>query len=366
MSAPSLLLDAPAVRTIVKRIGHDALMDRFITRLRRAIAEYDPTIAQVPARSGVHYQRPEWGLLEWMPAYFGTEGTTVKLVGYHPSNPERRGLPTVISTVCVFSTESGHLSGLVDGTLLTTLRTGAASTVASEILAIPESAVLGVIGCGAQAVTQVHGLSRQFPLQRVLAYDIDPAVSRTFRDRLRFLDVPIEAVPRERLAELVASADILSTCTSAAPGEGPVFADGPHKPHLHVNAVGSDFHGKFEIPIALLRRSLVCPDFYDQAVLEGECQQLEPGEIGPDFRTLVQRAPEYASAQREVTVFDSTGWALEDHVGAMILFECAAEFGVGRSVELECLPADPKDPYSLLDASDALLSTAVAATQANR
>lgn len=363
MSASSLLLDAHDVRRIVNRIGRDALMDRLIERLRSAIGAYDTATAQIPARSGVHYERPEWGLLEWMPAHFGAEGTTVKLVGYHPRNPERRGLPTVISTVCLFSPESGHLTGLVDGTLLTTLRTGAASAVVSGILALPESATLGVIGCGAQAVTQVHALTRRFPIERVVACDIDQSASASFAARLRILNIQVEAVPRERLPELVAAADILCTCTSVAPGEGPVFADGPHMPHLHVNAVGSDFHGKFELPATLLQRSLVCPDFYDQAIIEGECQQLEPDDIGPDFRTLVQRQAEFLPARHHPTVFDSTGWALEDHVAALLFFDCAAEIGVGRHVEFECLPADPKDPYSLLDGSDALISAAVAAAK---
>ncbi len=362
MYVPTLLLDANDVRTIVHRIGRDALMDRLIGRLREAIAAYDPAVAQVPARSGVHYERPEWGLLEWMPAHFGDAGTTVKLVGYHPRNPERRGLPTVISTVCLFSAESGSLSGLVDGTLLTTLRTGAASAVASGILALPGSSTLGVIGCGAQAVTQVHALTRLFPISRVVAYDTDPAASRTLADRLGFLDVAIEPVGREHLRDLVADADILCTCTSTAPGEGPVFDDGPYKPHLHVNAIGSDFHGKFEIPAALLRRGLVCPDFYDQAVLEGECQQLEANEVGPDLRALVQAGDEFTAARQGVTVFDSTGWALEDHVAALLLFEYAAELSIGRRVQLECLPADPKDPYSMLEGNDALLAAVTAAT----
>ena len=88
----------------------------------------------------------------------------------------------------------------------------------------------------------------------------------------------IRSVP---LRELVATADIICTRTSVGVGEGPVFEDGVTRPHLHVNAVGADLPNKFEIPLALLKRSLVVPDFPAQTALEGECQRLEPADIGP-------------------------------------------------------------------------------------
>jgi len=197
MNDRSLLLDASDVKTLVTRVGTDALMDELISRLAEAIRLFDPETSQVPPRSGVYYEKPEWGLLEWMPAHFGAAGTTVKLVGYHPANPERLNIPTVLSTICVFDTNSGHLQGLVDGTFLTALRTGAASAVASRVLALPESRTLGVIGCGAQSVTQIHALSRCFDIERVIGCDIDPAASGSLARRMAFLDVPVEIVEHD-------------------------------------------------------------------------------------------------------------------------------------------------------------------------
>lgn len=78
-------------------------------------------------------------------------------------------------------------------------------------------------------------------------------------------------------------------------GKGPVFQDGKVKPWLHINAVGSDFKGKFEIPVSLLKRSTIVPDFLAQAVVEGECQQLQPQEIGPNIVEIVQNQKEYQS-----------------------------------------------------------------------
>jgi ornithine cyclodeaminase/alanine dehydrogenase-like protein (mu-crystallin family) len=356
MTSDTLLLESSDVRAIVDRAGRDSLMDTLIERITRTICDYEPDVTQIPARDGVQYQASGWGLMEWMPAHFGRDGTTVKLVGYHPANPERRGLPTVLSTVCAFDSASGHLVGLVDGTFLTALRTGAASAIASSILALPDSRTLGIVGCGAQAVTQIHGLSRLFAFDRIMAFDTRQEVAETLADRAAFLDVPVEPVSRESLPDMLAACDILCTCTSAAPGEGPVIPDCPTRPHVHVNAVGSDFHGKFEIPVAMLRRSLVCPDFREQAQHEGECQQLEPDEIGPDLSTLVRRADDYLMARMRSTVFDSTGWALEDHVAAQVMFDYARELGLGRLVSLECVPPDPKDPYSLLPPRHAVVA----------
>ena len=349
MNPKSLLLDSADLLSILRKVGIDRMMDELIDRIDRAIRRYDSASAQVPPRNGVHYLEPEWGLLEAMPANFGGDLTTVKLVGYHPGNPQKRGLPSVVASICVFDTTSGHLAGMMDGTLLTAFRTGAASAVASRYLALAESRTIGVIGLGAQAITQVHALSRCFPIERVIGYDCDTGAAESFSRRLGFLKTRVETVSREGLNGLLTASDILCSCTSSTPGEGPVFDDFANRPHLHINAVGSDFRGKFELPFKLLRRSLVCPDFHQQAVVEGDCQQLEEAMIGPDLRTLIQNEERFRDARNRLTVFDSTGWALEDHVGAEKVMEYAREFGLGREISFECIFPDPRDPYSFLN-----------------
>ena len=85
-----------------------------------------------------------------MPLYNQGEKVLIKVVGYHPSNPSEHNLPTIISTISEYDTKSGHLCALIDGVLPTAIRTGAASAIASEMLANSESLTLGLIGCGAQ------------------------------------------------------------------------------------------------------------------------------------------------------------------------------------------------------------------------
>ncbi len=208
--------------------------------------------------------------------------------------------------------------------------------------------MLGLIGCGAQAVTQLHALSRVFALREVVAYDVDQQACRSFPARAAALGLRGVRVTAAPLDEVTRRADILCTATSVDLGCGPVFEDRELRQHVHVNAVGSDFPGKVELPLRLLKRSLVCPDFRTQAIAEGECQQLSDEEIGPSLVDLVSDAQHYADRRTQPTVFDSTGWALEDHVIVDMLVRYGNELGCGTALELEAVCEDARDPYGFI------------------
>lgn len=344
----TLVLSSHDLRKIVGRVGLDSLMDDVISVLEVTFRQFDERKIRATPRQGFQYRTPDPGLLEWMPALEVGRRATIKLVGYHPSNPRKRGLPTILSTLCMFETDSGHLAAVMDGTLLTALRTGAASALASRILARPDSRTLGLIGCGAQAVTQLHALSRVLPLEEVLYYDVEPCVTASFADRVSFVrERALKLVPASP-DRLVRSSDIICTATSVEIGKGPVFEDEGCRPWLHVNAIGSDMPGKTELPVSLLKRSLVCPDFREQAICEGECQQLSESEIGPGLIEIVKERRAYEGARDRTTVFDSTGWAIEDHVSMGVILEYAVEAGLGTRVQIEGVSDDPRNPYGFL------------------
>lgn len=351
------LLTRDDLRRIVCRIGIDALMDETIGRLAAAFAAFDPKDTVIPARDGFKYSHPQIGLVEWMPALRVGRWVHLKVVGYHPRSGALHGLPTIVSSLSLYSVDTGRLVAVMDGAFVTALRTGAASAVASRVLAAPASRVLGIIGCGAQAVTQLHALARCFALDTVFIHDTDPQALASFPARVAALHGPRlkirAAAPEAFLPEL----DILCTATSVAIGEGPVFADGPLQAHLHVNAVGSDFPGKTELPPGLVQRSLVCPDFVEQALKEGECQLLAPEDVGPDLHALVRDQARLAGERGRCTVFDSTGWALEDMVTMELLMEHAHRLGIGQAIELESFSSDCRDPYRFLSESEDTAAT---------
>lgn len=335
----TLVLDAASIRRIVESVGRDHLMDLMIECFRERCVEMTTVPSDSRDRDGFRYDKPALGLVEWMPTHEIGGPVVVKMVGYHPTNPVQRRLPSVIATTSMWDTMTGHLVAIADSTLLTAVRTGAASAVATDLLTDDTSITLGIIGLGAQAVTQAHAISRVRSIDRIVAFDVDDDVCGSFADRVRFLDVDV--VLSDRAETVLEGVDVLCTCTSVDIGAGPVVTDLRHRQGLHVNAVGADFPGKTELPRTLLERAFVVPDVTSQCRAEGECQQLDARLIGPELAELV-RSPDLAAAhRRRLSVYDSTGWAVQDAVALQLAVRLAEQHQIGERIELELLPADP-------------------------
>ena len=126
------------------------------------------------------------------------------------------------------------------------------------------------------------------------------------------------------------------------------------------------------LPLEILKSSLVCPDFLDQAMAEGECQQLradsEPDEkiIGPELHELTKWPEAFKMLQQKSTVFDSTGFALEDHVAMEHLLEQALSFGLGTPLAFEDVCAEPYNPYETVFLTQSSRHELPMDTQANR
>jgi ornithine cyclodeaminase/alanine dehydrogenase-like protein (mu-crystallin family) len=196
-------------------------------------------------------------------------------------------------------------------------------------------------------------MSRVLRIKPVLIYDTDPVAMATFPARVTFLGLDVRASPR---SEVECHSDVICTATSVMSGAGPVLEDNRLKPWLHVNAVGSDLPGKTELPLSLLLRSLVVPDFPLQAAEEGECQQLGKGETGPSICMVVAAPEKFEAARQRQTVFDSTGFAVEDLVVTNIILKHAKRLGLGEAIPIEASHHDPQDPYSVIGRQSAAIS----------
>ena len=346
--ATTRILGQASIARIVADVGLDELIDELIARLVDACSSHEPDVTTVIPRDGFRYSKPDLGLVEWMPVMDLGRLVAIKTVGYHPMNPVERGAPSVLATTSLHDTTDGRLLALCEATFLTALRTGAASAVVSDILAIDAAATLGVVGCGAQAVTQVHALSRVRAIERVVAFDADAAVAASLQERLQRAGLDLRCEIVDRADDVLRDADVLCTATSVAPDAGPVVTDGEHRPWLHVNAVGSDHPGKIELPRSLLDRATVFPDLREQCRIEGECQQLDPDELGPELHALVRDRSMHEALRNTLTVFDSTGWALEDLIAAELALDHAERLDEGFVLDLQPIPRDPHDPYEFL------------------
>jgi ornithine cyclodeaminase/alanine dehydrogenase-like protein (mu-crystallin family) len=342
------VISAKSVQRIIQEVGMDEIMDELIERTYHVFVEYNDQDSIMPIRSGFNYETPVVGLIEWMPIRdVSQEEIIMKMVAYHPQNPKEYQLPTILSTIAKYDTRTGHLKAIMDGVLPTALRTGAASAVASKLFGNPQSKILGLIGCGAQSITQLHALSRVYQFDTVLFYDNDDSTLDSFQDRVKLLNLDTK-FQKSSIKQIVESADILCTATSIGIGAGPLFEFTSTKDWLHVNAVGSDFKGKIELPKELLAQSYVSPDLLEQAVIEGECQQLDSNQIGQDIISCLKVANQLEHLKSERTVFDSTGMALQDQIVADLFLDYATAMGIGEHIYLENTSLEEKNPYSFL------------------
>jgi len=182
-------------------------------------------------------------------------------------------------------------------------------------------------------------------LREVLVTDVDSGAEESFAARARQNGRLVRVASP---AELEERSGVICTATSVGVGDGPVLDGGRLQPDVHINSVGSDMAGKTELPLAVLRSAVVCPDHRGQAMREGECQQLEPTEIGPELPTLLLDQRQATELRAVRTVYDSTGLALADLAMAELFDRLAAEFDVGLEIAIESNSGDPRDPYGFL------------------
>ncbi len=197
-------------------------------------------------------------------------------------------------------------------------------------------------------IADAHGWRslRAAPTGRA-ARRLSEATMANFKARCSMLQLNVDIV-ESNIEEIIALSDIVCTATSIEVGEGPLFSGLPSKPHLHINAVGADFPGKVELPLDLIKSSFICPDFRAQALVEGECQQLGESDISADLEEVVRNPAKFKYVQNQRSVFDSTGWALEDQVVMDLFMEHAFALGLGQYIKIETISDDSKNPYHFM------------------
>jgi alanine dehydrogenase len=260
----------------------------------------------------------------------------VKTNSNFSANRERHGLPAIQGAIALFDGADGRLLALMDSIEITILRTGAATAVAATYLARPNSSIAAICGCGNQGRVQLESLCRVLPIRNVRAFDADPQKSQAFAAEMsRKLSIDVIAEPD--LSRALAGADVCVTCT---PSRSPFLRREHVAPGTFVAAVGADSEDKQELAADLVASSTLVADVVEQCASIGELHHaLEAGLLPRDSppRTL----GEVVAGKRpgrvdgaEITIFDSTGTALQDVAAAAIAFERAVAKGAGFPVGL--------------------------------
>ncbi|NCG19223.1 MAG: ornithine cyclodeaminase family protein [Rhodobacterales bacterium] len=246
------------------------------------------------------------------------------------------GLPNIVGVIYLADAQTGCPLAILDSVEISRVRTGAATAVAARRLARPESSVLTVVGTGTQARTQIEALCHILPIKRVRLVGRDRVRTTTRAAEFEaILQVAVE--PSTDIEQALKGADVLVTCT---PARAPIVPLRTPPPGLFIAAVGADSPGKQELTAALTARCTVVADVLHQCIHVGELQHaIQAGLLTPDQvhaelgAVLCGLRPGRTSAE-EVTLYDSTGTALQDVAVGFEVLEAAQACGLGQSISL--------------------------------
>jgi alanine dehydrogenase len=303
-----------------------------IDAVEGAFGAYARDDVQMPAKSYIDLPQYD-GDFRSMPAYVEAgewEAAAVKWVNSHTHNPDRHDLPTVMGTVVYSDPETAYPLALLDGTVLTRLRTGAAAAVATRHLAPEDATTLGLVGAGIQSYTQLEAIAQVRPIAEVVLSDLDDEAIASFRERYG------DAYEiREGAIEDAASCPVVSTTT---PVREPIVETVGDR--THVNAMGADAAGKQELDPGILQNAKVVIDDYEQCTHSGEINVpwgdglLDDDDIHAELGDVVAGTAEGRTAEDGVTVFDSTGLAIQDVAAAHVVYERAQREDIGTRFPL--------------------------------
>ncbi len=268
-----------------------------------------------------------------MPVWIeGMKYCGIKWVNVHPQN-RKIGLPTVMAQLILSDPGSGLPLCIMESTYLTAMRTGAAGGVAAKYLARPGSETLGLVGCGRQAAMQLAAVLQVFNIKRVKAWSLRQKEAEAFVKRMsRTKGMRMETVSTIR--ECVRDSDIVVTTT---PSTKPIVKAEWIKEGTHINAIGADAKGKEELEPAILKKAKIVVDAWEQASHSGEINvplakgKISRKDIYADIGEVVI-GRKRRTTRKEITVFDSTGLAIQDLAVASLVFSKALRLGKGKFI----------------------------------
>ena len=283
------------------------------------------------------------GVIELMPTSDG-ETYGFKYVNGHPSNT-KAGLQTVTAFGLLADVATGYPVLLSEMTILTALRTAATSAMAAKWLAPKGAQVMALIGNGAQAEFQALGFKAICGITEVRLYDID--VDATQKCIANLAGYGVKLVHCTTPQEAILGADIITTCT-ADKQYATILTDNMVGAGVHINAVGGDCPGKTELHRDILLRSQIFVEYPPQTRVEGEIQQLAPDHPVTELWQVITGAVPGRMDARQITLFDSVGFAVEDFSALRYVLNKVRETGLFDNLDMIADPDDPRDLFGML------------------
>ena len=277
-------------------------MAESIPAMEKALVEFPSRKVTQPIRSVINVD-PPGGFLGLMPA-LTPDGLGLKAVTFYPSNIER-GIPTHMATIFLVDPQTGTPLAIMDGRLITEMRTAAVSAAATKLLASPAAKVLAILGSGVQARSHVEALRLVRQFEEICVWS--PTHAKQFAQEIGATAMPAE--------EAVRGADVIVTVTSS---KTPVLNGNWLKPGCHVNAIGACRPDWRELDDEAMQNGVVFVDSREGAMKESGDVILSGAKIYAELgEALAGKVPTRAS---ETTIFKSLGMAVEDIAAATLVY----------------------------------------------
>ena len=252
-------------------------------------------------------------------------------------NPRRWGLPTIQGMIVLADAANGTPLAVIESGRVTALRTGAATAVAAKFLARPDARTATIVGCGVQGEIQLAAITTVLPLQRVMLFDIDHTRAESLAARAAGKNgVRLEAI--KDLQAALRGSDVCVTCTTSRRA---FIQRDDVVPGTFIAAVGADNPEKQELAPALLASATLVVDVLHQCAEIGELHHalaanlLRREQVHAELAEVVAGRRPGRTREDEITIFDSSGTALQDVAAAVAVYEKARAAGRGTAVNLE-------------------------------
>ncbi len=300
-----------------------------LTVVEEAFRQHGLKKVQMPPKLYLYFKKHN-GDLRTMPAYLEEQDITgVKIVNVHPDNP-KNGLPTVMALVILNSTKTGAPVAIMDGTYLTDMRTGAAGGVAVKYLGRRNAKTVGFVGAGNQAKTQLLGIKEVVDIEEIRVTSTSEKGTLAFKSEME-KRMGCDIIPKKSIRD-VCNCDILVTTT---PSREPIVKNEWIADGTHINAIGADAPGKEELDPEILKRSKVVVDDIPQASHSGEVNVpisknlFSVMDICCELGEVIAGKKKARKSDSDITVFDSTGLAIQDVATADMVFQKALRANIG-------------------------------------
>jgi len=279
-------------------------MADLIPAMEKALIDFSAGRVTQPVRSIISIN-PPGGFLGLMPA-LTPDGLGLKAVTFYPSNVQR-GIPTHMAMIFLLDAQTGTPLAIMDGRLITEMRTAAVSAVATKLLASPDAKILAILGSGVQARSHVEALRLVRHFEEIRVW------SRTGENAQRFAhEIGAVAMAAE---DAVRGADVIATVTSS---KRPVLKGAWLKPGSHVNAIGACRPDWRELDDDTMQRNVLFVDSREGAMHESGDVIFSSAKIYAELGTAL--AGKVPAPANETTIFKSLGMAVEDIAAATLVY----------------------------------------------